>query len=154
MVELNAAALHELTLAVLPGMVERGAGAVLNVASLAAFQPLPRMATYAATKAFVQSFSEAAHEELAGTGVSVTALCPGATRTAFFAADGAEGATWLQRLGMPEAGPVAEAGWWGMKEGRRVVVPGARNKLSALMPRLVPRALSTAVTGRLLARRG
>ena len=78
MVQLNVAAVHELTLAFLRPMVERRAGAILNVASLAAFQPVPGMATYAATKAFVQSFSEALHAELAGTGVSCTVLAPGA----------------------------------------------------------------------------
>ena len=77
MVALNVTAVHELTLAFVPAMVQRRAGAILNVASLAAFQPLPDMATYAATKAFVQSFSEALHAELAGTGVSCTTLCPG-----------------------------------------------------------------------------
>ena len=76
-VTLNALALMELTHAALPGMVERGAGAVLNIASIAGFQPLPYMAVYSATKAFVQTFSEAIHEELHGTGVSVTVLCPG-----------------------------------------------------------------------------
>ena len=79
-VRLNVEALHELTGAFLPRMVEQGAGAVLNVASTAAFQPLPGFATYAASKAFVHSFSEAVHSELAGTGVSVTSLCPGFTQ--------------------------------------------------------------------------
>ncbi|MDT5138633.1 MAG: uncharacterized protein QOD58_2895, partial [Mycobacterium sp.] len=76
-VTLNALALTELTHAALPGMVERGAGAVLNIASIAGFQPIPFMAVYSATKAFVLTFSEAVQEELHGTGVSVTALCPG-----------------------------------------------------------------------------
>jgi len=80
-VTLNALALMELTHAALPGMVERGAGAVLNIASIAGFQPLPRMAIYSATKAFVQTFSEAVHEELHGTGVSCTVLCPGPVPT-------------------------------------------------------------------------
>src|SRR3712207_5244390 len=83
MVRLNVEALVELTGAFLPRMCEAGAGAVLNVASTASFQPLPSMATYAATKAFVRSFSEAVHTELSGTGVSVTALCPGFTETEF-----------------------------------------------------------------------
>src|SRR3954454_4054996 len=82
MVQLNVAAVHELTLAFLPEMVARRAGAILNVASLAAFQPVPGMANYAATKAFVQSFSEALHAELAGTGVSCTVLAPGPVPTA------------------------------------------------------------------------
>jgi len=80
-VVLNSLALMELTHAALPGMVERGAGAVLNIASIAGFQPMPFMAVYSATKAFVQTFSEAVHEELHGTGVSVTVLCPGPVPT-------------------------------------------------------------------------
>src|SRR6185312_15436919 len=91
MVQLNVAAVHELTLAFLRPMVERRAGAILNVASLAAFQPVPGMATYAATKAFVQSFSEALHAELAGTGVSCTVLAPGPVPTEFGAVAGTEG---------------------------------------------------------------
>src|SRR5215207_5816542 len=83
MVRLNCLALVELTHAFLPAMVERGAGAVLEVSSLAAYQPLPQNATYSATKAFVQSFSEAVFAELAGTGVSLTALCPGPVATEF-----------------------------------------------------------------------
>ena len=77
----NALALMELTHAALPGMVDRGAGAVLNIASIAGFQPIPGMAVYSATKAFVQTFSEAVHEELHGTGVSCTVLCPGPVPT-------------------------------------------------------------------------
>src|SRR5918911_453847 len=90
MVQLNVAAVHELTLAFVPAMIERRAGAILNVASLAAFQPVPGMATYAATKAFVQSFSEALHAELAGTGVSCTVLAPGPVPTEFGAVAGTE----------------------------------------------------------------
>ena len=82
-VRLNVEAVHHLTGAFLGRMVERGEGAILNVASTAAFQPLPGFATYAASKAFVQSFSEAVHTELSGTGVSVTCLCPGFTHTEF-----------------------------------------------------------------------
>ena len=86
LVRVNVEAVVELTRAFLPGMLEAGAGAVLNVASIAAYQPLPGFAAYAASKAFVQSFSEAVHEELAGTGVSVTCLSPGFTHTEFEAA--------------------------------------------------------------------
>src|SRR5436190_681314 len=82
-VRLNVEALVELTGAFLPQMTDRGAGAILNVASTASYQPLPNMAVYAATKAFVRSFSEATHTELGGTGVSVTTLCPGFTETEF-----------------------------------------------------------------------
>ena len=108
-------------------MVERGAGAILNVASMAAFQPLPGFATYAATKAFVQSFSEAVHAELGGTGVSVTCLCPGFTHTEFGAerrrarggAQAMPGFLWM------EAPDVARAGVEAMVAGRRSAIPGA-----------------------------
>ena len=125
-VKLNVEALHELTGAFLPRMVEQGAGAVLNVASTAAFQPLPGFATYAASKAFVHSFSEAVHSELSGTGVSVTSLCPGFTQTEFEQAAGAEdaasklpGFTWM------ESDDVARQAIEGMLAGKRTVVPGA-----------------------------
>ena len=124
-VKLNVEALHELTGAFLPRMVEQGAGAVLNVASTAAFQPLPGFATYAASKAFVHSFSEAVHSELSGTGVSVTSLCPGFTKTEFEQAAGAEdaaaklpGFTWM------ESEDVARQAVEGMLAGKRTVVPG------------------------------
>src|SRR5215216_6790087 len=124
-VRLNVEAVHHLTGAFLPRMVEQGAGAVLNVASTAAFQPLPGFATYAASKAFVQSFSEAVHSEMTGTGVSVTSLCPGFTRTEFEQAAGAEdaasklpGFTWM------ESEDVARQAVEGMVAGKRTVVPG------------------------------
>lgn len=131
----------------------KGGGRILNVASVAGFVPGPNMAVYHATKAYLLSLSEAAATELEGSGVFVTALCPGATATSFFKADDAEGANRLTRGRMPTALSVAEAGWWGMKEGTRVVVPGAGNKVSAFLPRLVPRGMAAAITGRLLARR-
>src|SRR5207244_3771376 len=111
MIRLNVEALHHLTAAFLPPMIERGAGAILNLASTAAFQPLPGMATYAATKAFVASFSEAVHAELHGTGVSVTALCPGPTRTAFAEVAGV-GEVWKRTPDVVVMGPeeVARAG--------------------------------------------
>jgi short-subunit dehydrogenase len=142
MVELNVAALHELTLAVLPRLLERGAGAILNVASVAAFQPVPNMATYAATKAFVQTFSEAVHAELAGTGVSCTTLCPGPVPTEFGETSGADdalgalpGAVTLP----PEE--VAAAAVRGMVRGRRSVVPGMATKALAAGGRFVPRTV-------------
>ena len=102
-VALNVDAVHHLTGAFLEPMVAAGAGAILNVASTAAFQPLPGFATYAASKAFVQSFSEAVHAELAGTGVSVTCLCPGFTRTEFERARAGRGAG-RAAAGVPLAG--------------------------------------------------
>jgi uncharacterized protein len=143
MIELNVVAVHELTLGVLPALVGQGHGAVLNVASLAAFQPLPRMATYAATKAFVQSFSEAVHAELAGTGVSVTALCPGPVPTEFGKVAGV--GAFDEDRGLPkpismDAPDVAEAAVRGMVRGARSVVPGVTWKATATAGRLVPRS--------------
>jgi short-subunit dehydrogenase len=142
MVRLNVEALHALTGAFLPGMVERGAGAVLNVASIAAAQPLPTMATYAATKAFVVSFSEAVHTELHGTGVSVTALCPGFTRTEFGeVAGGGEATRRLPELAYADPAPVARAGVEAMVAGRRASTPGLLNKALATSGRLLPRSV-------------
>jgi short-subunit dehydrogenase len=141
-VRLNVDALHELTGAFLPDMVARGAGAVLNLGSVAGFQPMPANATYAATKAFVNSFSEAVHSDLAGTGVSCTALCPGPVRTEFGEAAGLGDVNsagpdflWLS----PEE--VARAGVRGMIDGKRAVIPGAGNRVAALGGRHVPRTL-------------
>lgn len=134
-------------------MAARGSGRILNVASMAGLMPGPNMAVYHATKAYLLSLSEAAAIELAPTGVTVTALCPGATATEFFRADGADGATVLQRMGMPSAESVARIGWEAMLAGQRVVVPGAQNKLTAALVGLTPRGLAARITGRLLARR-
>ena len=141
-VKVNIEALHELTGAFLPRMVDQGAGAVLNVASTAAFQPLPGFATYAASKAFVHSFSEALHSELSGTGVSVTSLCPGFTKTEFEQRAGAEdaaaklpGFTWM------ESDDVARQAVEGMLAGKRTVVPGVLNKAVSTSGRYVPRTV-------------
>ncbi|NJM84038.1 MAG: SDR family oxidoreductase [Tabrizicola sp.] len=149
----NAVALTILMKRAAVDMAARGRGRILNVASLAGFVAGPNMAVYHATKAYALSLSEAVASELSGSGVTVTALCPGATRTEFFKADEAEAATYLTRLPLPSARSVAEAGWRGMKAGRRVIVPGLNNKLSAVLPRLLPRKWAVAVTGILLARR-
>jgi len=142
LVRVNVEALHHLTGAFLPRMRRQGVGAILNVASIAAFQPLPGFATYAASKAFVQSFSEAVHAELAGTGVSVTCLCPGFTRTEFGAVAGVpeDGGVAPGFLTM-DAADVARAGIEGMVAGRRSVVPGVQNRASVLGGRLAPRSL-------------
>jgi short-subunit dehydrogenase len=135
----NALALMELTHAALPGMIERGAGAVLNVASIAAFQPMPGMAVYSATKAFVQTFSEAVHEELHGTGVSCTVLCPGPVPTEW--ADIALGQQWPIGLGQVSPQDVAEAAIAGMLAGRRTVVPGLVPNVVGVAGRFTPRSL-------------
>jgi uncharacterized protein len=138
-VTLNTLVLMELTHAALPGMVERGAGAVMNIASIAGFQPVPYMAVYSATKAFVQTFSEAVHEELHGTGVSVTCLCPGPVPTEWAEIANAE------RFSIPlaQVSPrdVAEAAIGGMLSGRRTVVPGVVPKVVSTGGRFVPRSL-------------
>jgi short-subunit dehydrogenase len=141
-VRVNVEALVHLTGAFLPRMVAHGTGAVLNVASTAAFQPLPGMATYAASKAFVQSFSEAVHEELSGTGVSVSCLSPGPTRTEFGETAGLDDDP-PSAPGFLFANPagVARAGVDAMVAGRRTAVPGVQNKLSSAGGRLVPRTL-------------
>jgi short-subunit dehydrogenase len=149
MVQVNVAAVHELTLAFVRPMVERRAGAILNVASLAAFQPVPSMATYAATKAFVQSFSEALHAELAGTGVSCTVLAPGPVPTEFGAVAGTGGVDSLVPGFVSEAPEeVAAAAVRGMLRGRRSVVPGAATKALATGGRHVPRSILLPVARR------
>jgi short-subunit dehydrogenase len=142
LVRLNVEALHHVCGAFLPRMVEHGVGAVLNIASTAAFQPVPGLATYAATKAFVQSFSEAVHAELEGTGVSVTCLSPGPTRTRFGRVAGLEATDHVAPgFLFSEPADVAREAVDGMVAGRRTVVPGVQNKLSAMGGRLVPRTL-------------
>ena len=123
-------------------MVGRGRGAILNVASVVAFQPLPRQATYSATKAFVLSFTEALHADLKGTGVTATALCPGTTRTEFFEVGGMEAdAANAPEFAMMDSPEVARAGVDAMAKGRRSVVPGAFNQVAAVSGRLTPRRL-------------
>jgi uncharacterized protein len=141
-VRLNIEAVHHLTGVFLPRMVEDGAGAVLNVASTAAFQPLPGFATYAASKAFVQSFSEAVHEELRGTGVSVTCLFPGFTHTEFGTNAGAgEKERRLPEVLWMEAPDVARVGVDAMVGGRRTAIPGLTNRATMLGGRAIPRTV-------------
>ncbi|MFC5367655.1 SDR family NAD(P)-dependent oxidoreductase [Salinirubrum litoreum] len=138
--QVNVLAVTELTKRFLPGMVERGEGRVLNVASTAAFQPGPLMAVYYASKAYVLSFSEALTAELDETGVTVTALCPGPTDTGFQSrAD--MGASKLVQGELQDPAEVARAGYRGMQEGEAVVVPGLRNKLLTVAVRLLPRSV-------------
>lgn len=138
-VTLNALALMELTHAALPGMVSRGTGAVLNIASIAGFQPVPTMAIYSATKAFVVTFSEAVSEELHGTGVSCTVLCPGPVPTEWAAIASAERLS--VGVAQVSAQDVARAAITGMLEGKRVVVPGWTPRIAALAGRFTPRTL-------------
>jgi uncharacterized protein len=143
-IQVNVVALTHLTKLLLPAMRARGSGGILNVASTAAFVPGPLMAVYYATKAYVLSFSVALGEELAGTGVSVTALCPGATRTGFQARAGVE-RTRLFRSGVMGAREVAQAGYAGLMAGQTIVVPGWRNRLLASSSALAPRRLTAKI---------
>ncbi len=140
MVELNCVALLELQAAYLPRMVERGRGAVINIASTAAFQPLPGSATYAATKAFVLSLSEAVHEELKGTGVTLTAVCPGPVKTEFMDVAGLSAAEeQLPGVFWMSAESVAKAAVEAAEDGKRAVVPGLLNRAGAITGQHAPR---------------
>lgn len=146
MLQVNVAALTALTRAFLPGMLERKRGRILNVASTAAFQPGPFMAVYYASKAYVLSLSEALAEEVAGSGVTVTCLCPGPTRTGFQDRAQIEKSR-LFKLSRPmRAADVAKAGYDAMLAGRRIVVPGLMNKVGAQAVRVSPRAIVVKLT--------
>ena len=149
MVAVNVTALTDLTKLVLPGMVARGRGRVLNVASTAAFQPGPFMAVYYATKAYVLSLSEALAEELSGTGVTVTCLCPGVTSTEFQQVADVENIALNSGPLVMTARAVAEAAYKGMSRGKRLVIPGAHNKVGVMSVRLSPRPVVLKVVRRL-----
>lgn len=145
MIQVNITALTHLTKLFLRPMIERGRGRILNLASTAAFQPGPLMAVYYATKAYVLSFSEAIAEELRGTGVTVTALCPGPTATGFAAAASMTNSRLFKVMKPMTSAEVARVGYRGMKRGKRVVVTGAMNKVLAQSVRISPRALTTRI---------
>lgn len=149
-VAVDVAAVVALSRAFLPGMLARGSGGILNVASTIAFQPAPYQAVYGASKAFVLSFSQALWFEARASGVAVTALCPGPTRTGFVDALAADvaGTMIYSRLADPEA--VIDAGLRALDKGRSVVIPGVRNSLLATAGRLMPRDWLTRFTARLL----
>lgn len=140
MVQVNISALMELTHRLLPGMISRGRGAVLNLASTAAFQPGPHCAAYYATKAFVLSFSEALYEELREQGISVTCLCPGPTRTEFGEESNMH-ATPVFKYNAMSVEAVARAGHRGVRRGARMVMPGLKNNLLSASVRFTPRPL-------------
>jgi len=141
MVEVNVAAMTDLTARWLPGMAARGAGRVVNVASTAAFQPGPMMAVYYATKAFVLSFTEAIAEELRGTGVTATAFCPGPFASGFQEVAGIETSRLVRGRRLPSSSDMARAALSAMDRGVVVAVPGALNKAGAVAPRFVPRSV-------------
>lgn len=148
MIQVNVTTLVELTGLLLPAMLARGSGRILNVGSTAGFQPGPFMAIYYATKAFVNSFSEALAYELAGTGVTATVSCPGATATEFAGHAGTADSL-LFRLGAADASTVAREGYRAMRAGRRSVVHGLTNRLGALAAGVSPRPVVLGLTARL-----
>lgn len=141
LLQVNITALTHLTHVLLPGMLLRKRGRILNVASTAAFMPGPLMAVYYASKAFVLSFSEALHEEVRGQGVTVTALCPGPTETGFQSRAQMEQSRLIRGRTMMSAEAVAEAGFSGLLAGRPLVVPGLMNRIQSFLPRLLPRGV-------------
>jgi short-subunit dehydrogenase len=146
MIDLNVRTLVELCHLVLPAMRERGQGAICNVASTAAFQPGPNMAVYYATKAFVLSFTEALHHELKGTGIRVSALCPGPTATEFGEVAGAAPSA-SPKMITADAQGVVRAGLKGLDRNKAVVIPGWTNKATANLSRVLPRAAMRRIVG-------
>jgi uncharacterized protein len=141
MINLNVTALTHLTRLFLPGMIDRGFGKILNVASTASFQPGPTMSVYFATKAYVLSFSEAVNNEVRKKGVTVTALCPGSTDSGFHATALGEGKHVRERK-LPSAREVAEYGYKAMMKGKAVAIPGLKNSIMATSVRFIPRSLA------------
>lgn len=149
MLQLNIVALTTLTRLFLPGMLARQSGRILNIGSTGSFAPVPLMAVYGATKAFVLSFSEALAEELRGSGVTVTALCPGVTYTGFQERAGVANIGLVQLGGM-SAADVAGIGYRAMQRGRAVVVAGFFNWLMAFSIRFTPRVLVRQLSKRMM----
>jgi short-subunit dehydrogenase len=149
-IQLNLAALTHLTKLFLGPMIERHSGRIMNVASTAGFQPGPLMAVYYATKAYVISFSEALANELIGTGVTVTCLCPGATDTGFQGRAGVADTKLFKTIRPMDAKTVARDGYRGLMAGKTLVISGFRNWLVAESVRFSPRKMVTAVSRKLL----
>ncbi len=149
MLQVNVVSLTHLTKLFLPGMIARRSGRILNVGSTGSFAPGPLMAAYCATKAYVLSLSEAISEEVRGTGVSVTALCPGVTRTGFQARANVEHIQ-LTSGSMMSARQVAEAGYRALLRGQAIVVPGFLNQLQTFAVRIAPRSLARRIAHRMM----
>lgn len=147
MIDLNVRTLTELCHLALPAMRARGKGGILNVASTAAFQPGPNMAVYYASKAYVLSFTEALHHELKGSGINVSALCPGPTHSEFSDVADSHSPT-LERMKMPAA-PVVAAGLRSLDRNKAVVIPGFKNKVGAQASRFLSRATMRRIIGRI-----
>jgi hypothetical protein len=146
MIQVNITALTQLTKLFLPAMIARKRGRILNLASTAAFQPGPLMAVYYASKAYVLSFSEAIAEELSGSGVTVTALCPGPTATGFADVAAMHDRRLFKMMRPMTSMDVARSGYRALQRGTRVAVTGARNKLLAQAVRISPRRLTVKIT--------
>lgn len=140
MILVNIAALTRLTKVVLPGMIQRGSGKILNVSSIAAFAPNPLSSIYGASKAYVKSFSEAVNEELKGTGVTITALCPGPTESNFASTSNLDHSKIFSKNVMT-AYDVAEIGYRAMMKGKRSVVAGWGNKMLICLNYIAPKSL-------------
>jgi hypothetical protein len=149
-IQLNLTALTHLTRLFLGPMIERHSGKIMNVASTAGFQPGPLMAVYYATKAYVISFSEALANELIGTGVTVTCLCPGATDTGFQGRAGVADTKLFKTIRPMDAKTVARDGYRGLMAGKTLVISGFRNWLLAESLRFSPRKLVTAISRKVL----
>jgi len=143
MLNLHVNTTTQLTKLAINEMINRGRGKILNVASLAAFQPGPLMSIYYASKAYLLSFSQAIANELKGTGISVTVLCPGPTRTCFQEVVSASSSKNKIKFNMASATSVARCGYRAMIKGKTIAIPGTFNKFLAFLPRLVPRNMST-----------
>lgn len=154
LIDLNVSGLTAMVAAFLPAMVERGAGRVLNVASIAAFQPVPLLATYAATKAYVLSLTESLSEELKGTGVTITALCPGITATNMLAGAQQESEQLgkLPQFVVGNAADVADQGFNACMKGEVICVPGVLNLAGTLAARATPKWLLRKVSGAVIRR--
>ncbi len=150
MIFLNIITLTRLTKLFLPEMISRGQGKIMNLGSTASFQPVPLMGVYAATKAYVLSFSEALNNELSGTGVTVTALCPGLTESGFVDAAAMNQSKMAKQKKLPGAKEVAEFGYQAMLKGKAVVVHGYGNRLLTIAQGLVPRGLVVNMTRKLI----
>lgn len=144
MIQVHITSLTYLTKLFLKNMLEKGYGRILNVASTAAFQPGPLHSIYFATKSYILHFSEALANELQGTGVSVTCLCPGPTETPFFKNSGVK-RNRLIRLNMMDVSKVVKAGYKALKKGKVIAVPGLKNKLLAFLIRITPRNIVTRI---------
>ena len=153
LLDVNIRALTDQTLTFLPGMVARGRGGVLLVASTASFIPGPFMACYYASKAFVRSFGEALHQETQGSGVNVSTLCPGPVKTEFFQRANMEGMRLFKLMPHMDAASVAKAGWDGFLAGKRIILPGFFTWLSGWSSPFVPHAVLLPILARLQKKR-